>query len=55
MENHIVVLEQKYWSNEQYSRRECLKISGITSDTDTGKLEKTVLKVFKKGDVDVFS
>ena len=37
MENHIVVLEQKYWNNEQYSRRECLKISGITSDTDTGE------------------
>ena len=45
MKNHIVELER---SNEQYSRRECLEISGILSDTEAGELEKTVLKVFEK-------
>ena len=53
MKNHIIVLERKSWSNEQYSRRECLEISGIPSDTEAGQLEQTVLKVFEKLDVDV--
>ena len=48
MKNHITVLERKYWSNEQYSRRECLEISGISSDTEAGELEETVLKDFEK-------
>ena len=26
MKNHITVLERKCWSNEQYSRRECLEM-----------------------------
>ena len=53
MKNHIIVLECKCWSNEQYSRRECLEISGIPSHTEAGKLEETLLKVFEKLDVDV--
>ena len=55
MENYIVVLERKCWSNELYSRLEYLKISGIPSDTEAGKLEETVLKVFEKLDVDFHS
>ena len=51
--NHIVALEHKCWSNEQYSRRECLQISGIPSDTEAGKLGETILNVFEKLDVDV--
>ena len=47
------MLERKRWSNEQYSRREGLQISKIPSDTEAGKLEETVLKVFEKLDVDV--
>ena len=53
MINHIVVLERKCWSNEQYSRHECLETSGILSDTEADELEETVLKVFEKIDVDV--
>ena len=53
IKNHITVLELKCWSNEQYSRRECLEISGIPSDTEAGELEETVLKVFERLDVDV--
>ena len=51
--NHIIVLERKCWSNEQYSRIECLEISGIPSDTEAAKLEETLLKLFEKLDVDV--
>ena len=51
--NCRIMLESKCWSNKQYSRREGLKISGIPSDTEAGKLEETVLKVFEKLDNDV--
>ena len=53
MKNHIVVLESKCWSNEQYFRREYLEIFGIPSDTEAGKLEETLLNVFEKLDFDV--
>ena len=53
MKNHIIVLERKCWSNEQYSRRECLEISGIPSDTEACKLEETLLKISEKMNVDV--
>ena len=53
MKNHTVVLEHKCWSNEQYSKREYLEISGISSDTAAGELEETVLNIFEKLDVDV--
>ena len=47
MKNHIVVLERKCWSNEQYWRRRCLEISGIPSDTEAGELKGKVLKVLE--------
>ena len=53
MKNHVIVLERKCWSNEQYSRCECLEISGILSDTEAGELDQTVLNVFEKLDIDV--
>ena len=53
MKNHIIILERKCWSNNQYSRRECLEISGTPSDTEAGELKETVLKVFEKLDDDV--
>ena len=53
MKNHIIILERKCWSNEQYSRRECLEIFGMPSDTEASKLEETGLKVFEKLDVDI--
>ena len=32
--DQIINLERQCWSNEQYSRRECLEISGIPSNTE---------------------
>ena len=42
-------------SNEQYSRRECLEISGIPSDTEIGELEETAIMVLEELDGDVAS
>ena len=47
------MLERKSWSNEQYSRRECLKISGLPSSTEDSQLPGTVLQTFEKMDVKV--
>ena len=49
----IITLERQCWSNEQYSRRECLEISGVPGNTSDENLEKTVLDVFQKIEVDV--
>lgn len=49
----IVELERQCWSNEQYSRRECLEVTGIPGNTDDDKLEETVLNVLNKIDVNV--
>ena len=48
---YIKTLERKYHENEQYSRRECLEISGIPSSIEDSALEDTVLKVFRKVNV----
>ena len=36
----LVVLERKCHANEQYSRRECLKISGIPAEVGDKDIEK---------------
>ena len=33
LKDHIVSLERQCWSNSQYSRQECLEISGIHDET----------------------
>ena len=48
---YMKTLERKYHENEQYSRRECLEISGIPSSIEDSALEDTVLKVFRKVNV----
>ena len=48
MKNQIVVLECKYLGNEQYFTCECLEVFGTPSDTETGKLEETVVENFLK-------
>ena len=50
MKNHIIKLERKCWSNEQYSRRECLEISGIPETVTDTELEGKVSDVLKKID-----
>ena len=47
----VVSLERQCWSNSQYSRRECLEISGFPESLRNEDLEGTVLKVFEELDV----
>ena len=49
----IIALEKQCWSNEQYSRRECLEISGLPDNVHDDKLEDTVLEVFQKIDITI--
>ena len=46
-------LEQKCWENEQYSRKECIEISGIPRSIKQTDLEKAVLNVFDKMEAQV--
>ena len=49
------ILERKCTANEQYSRRECLEISGIPDSIPNNNLEETVLKIFSETGVSVNS
>ena len=55
LKEHIVSLERQCWSNSQYSRRECLEITGIPDKTDQKDLENTALNFFRKLDVEIDS
>ena len=44
-------MERQYWSNSEYSRRECLEVTGIPGSTESKDLEQTVLKIFEKLEV----
>ena len=48
--NRIIALERKCWGNEQYSRRECLEISGVPEETTDSQLEEKVREIFDKID-----
>ena len=44
------MVERKGWTNEQYSRRECLEISAITESIQDDDLEDYVIKIFNECD-----
>ena len=46
-------LERQCWANKQYSRRECLEISGVPESVTDNDLEGKVLKLLEKIDVEV--
>ena len=45
--DRVKQLEVRCWENEQYSRRECLEISGIPSEVTNDKLEEKSLEILK--------
>ena len=49
----LVVTERKCWANEQYSRRECLEISGIPESVSGNTLEDKIQGVLCGIDVEV--
>ena len=49
----LVVLKRKCHANEQYCRRECLKISGIPAEVGDKGIEKKVLEILDAIDAPV--
>ena len=49
----LVVTERKCWGNEQYSRRECLEISGIPESVSDNALEDKIQGALRGIDVEV--
>ena len=47
------LLECQFWANEQYSRCECLEISGVPESVTNNDLEGKVLNLLEKIDVEV--
>ena len=51
LEKRVTNMERQCWSNSQYSRRECLEVTGIPDSNQSKDLEQAVLKVFEKLEV----
>ena len=49
----VLSAERELWRNAQYSRRECVKISGIPTSVDNKELEPTIWKVLQHIDIDI--
>ena len=44
-------MDRQCWSNNQYSKRECLEVTGVPDSTESKDLKQTVLTVFEKLEV----
>ena len=44
----LVSTERQYWTNVQYSRRECLELVGVPRSASDGDSEEKVLTIFEK-------
>ena len=51
LHERVVALERQCWGDSQYSRRECLEITGVPDSISNYDLEETTLKIFDKLDV----
>ena len=47
----MVALKRQYWGNNQYSRLECLEITGVPGSVSNDNLEETTINIFDKLDV----
>ena len=47
----MVALERQCWGNSQYSRRECLEITGVPDSISNDDLDETTIKISDKLDV----
>ena len=48
LSDRLTSLERQCWENGQYSRRECVEISGIPRSVEDNALESTLCKIFDK-------
>ena len=55
LHERVVALERQCWGISKYSRRECLKITGVPDSIRIDDLEETTLKIFDKLDVAIDS
>ena len=55
LQERVIDLERQCWANAQYSRRECLEVSGIPNSIKQDELEDKVLTIFKKVGCDIKS
>ena len=53
LRERVTSLKRQCWNNSQYSRRECLELTGIPETSDNNTLESIVLKIFEKLEVNV--
>ena len=51
LHEQVVALERQCWGNSQYSRCECLEITGVPDSISNDDLEETNIKIFDKLDV----
>ena len=48
LRNQMIQIKMKSWSNQQYSRRDCLEINSIPERLIDSLLEETALNTFKE-------
>ena len=48
LEKYVTKLQRQCWANAQYSRRECLEITGIPQNIEHNQLEGKVIQVLYK-------
>ena len=53
LNERLIALERQYWVNAQYSRQECLEITGSPSSVSDKDLEEVVCTVITKAGVDI--
>ena len=53
LNERLIALERQCWANAQYSRRECLEITGIPSSVSDKDLDEVVCKAITKAEVDI--
>ena len=51
LHERVAALERQCWGNSQYSRRECLEITGIPDSISNDDLEETTINILDKLDV----
>ena len=53
LHERLIALGRQCWTNAQYSRRECLKITGLRSSISDKDIEEVVCKAITKAGVDI--
>ena len=53
LHERVVALERQGWGNNQYSRRECLEITGVPDSVSNDDMEETTIKIFDKLNVEI--